>query len=1300
MMRDEKGMGSSSGFGQIVVSAFPTPIARAYERWEQKLASGDADGIFLQWAYLVELLVRALFIVMVAHASNDKGIVDLRRFRESFQPKEAKGGAFTLGTFVDLTLTLIDAYRDLPDRLVAPEFHSLFHGGKGKGARSSKYGQLLFEATNRRNKMHEGVTPSVSTVQSLTDGLFEPLLFLQRRALILATKGASGPEVRIFRGLQPSSDVPADIEWVARGAHRLKKVGFHWVGPNGRSLHLWPFYVQEADDRLEADQDQAYMYLAHHRGREIAKYKPFGSGKEAVGSKHLYREVRAFFLPLLRERAQPTGNRLEWGTLRTIAQGISGVHGAGIESKYDGDLFAGREKELAAIGQFLDQTERNMLALVGDSGVGKSCLVWHTYRERKESEDCFFIYPAQALDPRKDVIATLAEDVTKALGKDAKLDGTDAFERKLQELCLANPDNRVVLVVDAVNEAPDPKGVMELLMAFSKHVKILGLTSARILLICRPGCWRVLRRRMNFVDEWFFRLPHARYPWLDIEPFDEGEARAAFLKYCKKRHINTAYDDLPLTIRKRVRHPFWLSVVTLIFQRDGSIPASVDESDIMRRFLKLLQQEQSMQLREADLAILRESLVPAMLQKPACARLDSARIEQIDRARYQPNAEETLLGELFDGSDFVQVPGGQNLEPVTQRFFNLVDAGILYFDLPDPDHEYQYNVYFRFDHYFEYFATEHISADLDGCHTFQLALARIRHWVGQAASLSQLTPAVERGLYRWMSTGGKKKGERFRALRRLAAAEDDTAGKIVVRLAVRISEGGEDEEARLLERELLSALGADFWTRKVGIVRSFLRRKSSFSREQVAIQAAEQARLDDVLCRGMLHSSTSVRAMTAVSIFRIFLDDPDAALRLVDLARRRCHVLGIPRPGLLAECVVLSFGICFDSVKETHCDETVRRLRATWAPSLRIAAKALPVLGPFLTHLLGFGLKSIPIETNPVNYFEIERSFRSCKAHKELYRRLLEYFDPNHGHFADIRADVIEAARKGPGSFYFVIVVCEIRAFSRRDEIPEIMDCAVEIVKETAPQHSVVANGVAFIPSFVILGSPDLAPDLQEACLSAAREIEHALLLEADLSTCGEHYPAYIGPLLYPAIWYKVRGTYPDDMLPGAVGELAGSEQGRAPLFNAAKYLLQAGIDLGDGRGGVTSAILDAVRMIIQHDPCTCEDKDSFADRLCQEMANFRLYCPDEIETFFAQCDFPESFREKVRHTRVKEEIGHLITFRCMNYYAKAFSDPETIPKIITVFTRYLEEEDFGTWMKCCAKFAFNQAGGEHLFDV
>lgn len=351
------------------------------------------------------------------------------------------------------------------------------------------------------------------------------------------------------------------------------------------------------------------------------------------------------------------------------------VHGVGI-------VPIDRVNSRPDIARFLLGT-RPLMALIGESGTGKSTMLYQIARLNNVTNECnfaaFFI-EAKTIPPTGELESFLASQFYCQ-----RHQIRDVLVRFQQ--ILAKEDRYAIILLDGINESPyRPKQL-------KNEIEALGLFIAKhaprikILYSCREIYWRsYIYTSSSWIPELYFDSQE-----FILGKYDSAEAKFAFDSYQRAFNFAGNFDNLKSEFKEKIRDPLMLRMLAEAY-RGEKLPEFAPAVLIFEKYERTIKEE------KGEIYI------------DFCAALAQYKYDEaatIDNANDLFDKDKIISSELF--SRFRSISSlAENQDPVKACLTHLEDEGII----GSIDEETRF-YRFTYDRFFEYLIGKHIGRHLN-----------------------------------------------------------------------------------------------------------------------------------------------------------------------------------------------------------------------------------------------------------------------------------------------------------------------------------------------------------------------------------------------------------------------------------------------------------------------------------------------------------------------------------------------------------------------------------------------------------
>jgi GTPase SAR1 family protein len=389
----------------------------------------------------------------------------------------------------------------------------------------------------------------------------------------------------------------------------FKRGYFYLRKGTGALLRLHPFLMflkgELEQEKARAADTGICDYLIHDEQLEYLLSK---SGKTVVDKDNRTADQFLLLLRVLKiERQGREAKKLCWRVLCETCADITRRQMGTVRDEFHKELYLQRDKTRQDFEHFLTiGPEKRCFVLIGLSGVGKSTFLLAAWEElRLRSDVCILMYDG----------ATVKQSLTEVIRqrfKELDLPVHDIW-REIATV-KGNQGRLVLLCVDAINENPNPIGLLE---------ELDGLVKGRwpwlkVVFSCRPETWRLIKRPpVKLHKAFYYREQGSDAAEVELEPysgrlepFSRQKLPQAYARYQQWFELQTVYGNLSHDVCRTLRDPFnlWL-VASTASREETTIPATLKVSELVERYINALKTK-PIRLEEQDVGLLEDELVP------------------------------------------------------------------------------------------------------------------------------------------------------------------------------------------------------------------------------------------------------------------------------------------------------------------------------------------------------------------------------------------------------------------------------------------------------------------------------------------------------------------------------------------------------------------------------------------------------------------------------------------------------------------------------------------------------------------
>jgi len=262
-----------------------------------------------------------------------------------------------------------------------------------------------------------------------------------------------------------------------------------------------------------------------------------------------------------------------------------GKRSESLSPHYDADVYVERALE-SEIERFIC-SDRAMMLIVGESGLGKSTLLERIRRRRAHKGDICLALASHRLPAPVDQVEGFV--IGEIAGERAN-EGTAYWAALNREA--DGVDRRVVIIIDAVNEynggaggaAPAPIDFLVRLDQLASRTRSAGLSRIKYIVSCRSELWRrggSDRMRAAQSGGAYYvtngQIAHT------LGRYSADEAALAYDLYSKRHKIRTPIKKLSPLTRYYLRDPLLLRLACKVHEH-GNIPHELDTSALFKAY--------------------------------------------------------------------------------------------------------------------------------------------------------------------------------------------------------------------------------------------------------------------------------------------------------------------------------------------------------------------------------------------------------------------------------------------------------------------------------------------------------------------------------------------------------------------------------------------------------------------------------------------------------------------------------------------------------------------------------------------
>ncbi len=743
---------------------------------------------------------------------------------------------------------------------------------------------------------------------------------------------------------------------------------------------------------------------------------------------HLIAEI----YPPLKDYVEPLSHinkSFDWQLLRELAHSITVQRTARIKRKYNQNLYLQREFVLQSFEDFL-VSDYLCFVVIGNSGVGKSCFVMSLLEKYSELSANFIllVYSASSLSVEDShFVETINRDFQIKLNDDENIE-KDIFTKIQKIRCL---DQQVILIIDAINEASNPK---KLLQQVNSFLETYAYPWLKICITSRPEAWKSIRFGVGLAESFYYRVSESDLPGLELKPFsfsqeisefETTELPKVYEKYRQVYSLKTSYQILSFKVKSLIRDPLLLLLISRTFHgRD--IPQSIFLEKIDEIFRKYLHNLIECELLyDEDLQLLTNSLIPLMIQ-------DEEYRNEIDFDTLQSamSPQNIPLRELLFQT---------TRDYKRSSFQNLADAGILEKAGNGSDSK----IIFKYERLYEYFVSKYIVLKFRGYRNIHI---QYQNAISKVIDAPWLWGTLQKSLVQELLDGN------ISPIIELSLVDELNVKNILVSSLEEFARIRPESAVKVLRKIIIPGI------RKNKLFSIFIRRSQNnleiTSACRLALDAAYRSGLPQILIDGAQSYNISIRSTAIQYLISFWKGDRQetsvdvyassytlAVTSLNKLVKLSFGRLGIPNFTNLGSIICIS---CIAWFENHQNQEVLNLLRNIWRPIFKKyffiqqgGNKKFKLLIYFLDTLLF--LRSSSVLSNildsgkeinsHLNIFELSQFFKLDSETRNLFRDLVPFLDAKNTSLDDrqVRSKIMKIARCPNVPVWFLLASIFIR---------------------------------------------------------------------------------------------------------------------------------------------------------------------------------------------------------------------------------------------------------------------------------
>jgi len=1262
----------------VLLSTMPHFIAVNYDL---ALHAHSPEEQIRQAAYTYDLLLRMLSILMVSQYL-------------SFRPEEIsdpylnelllqKFPHLTLDTWQQLFFTTLKAYDGKQDLLFVPQLYNLYWDSSTLPHRrrtriENTFARLTQIAAsvqaNRALPKDESAWVGLATeTMTLLRSILKEVSFLKSYDLVrvlacdeesytLELNKGLGKSIHRYP-LIPYSDLTRGWFYLRKETQEfllLHPLMIFWEG------QVAPLEALKSDtgvyDRSFYDYDQLQYFLTSLR----TTVTDAGGFKEFVAL--LYGTIEE------EKRRRQNLEKLTWWQLRDLCADISSRRMSAVRLKYRRELYLSRRKAREAIDRFL-QSEQRCFVLVGKAGVGKSNFLLALEDALRQSRDdaCFLMYDGTHFDTTHDITEVVSQDFSKLLtlgGKRvrqvwseiAKIDGIR--------------DRLVILCVDAINESAKAKDLLRQLNDLAQD----PWPWLKIVVSCRPETWQVIKHGVRLSEGLYYQEQRADLVAIELEPFSFSERLGpftrqelpeAFDKYRDYFHLQSSFDSLSPELRLTLQEPFHLWLVAKTYE-GRPIPGTVKTTELVEGYIRGLIDTERLQ---ADsLRLLEKRLVPLMIKNGGCTNaIAPTDIDDAGDDLYQMIYSEQVLSDGYR---------------MNQAFTNLVDNEILV----RIGEGYEQRITFKYERFYEYFVGRALLQSLGSEEQWEV---RYRQWLAELSEVPYLWGAVKTCLLEQLKSLPPETSAKLCA--QLTRGSERRMADILV---VALSEYGRDDISRvnfILRKALLAGSS---------VLNNLLSRKTASLQcpqlKRVAIEAATQLGMEDVLELALTDRSPSVRAVAIRSAFVYWRRQPPAALGLLSrLMKRSRGFLGLPALHVLEASIGLSLLVLFEDFHNPQTKTTLQSLwrdefeRLLWfdrRPGHTVSKTIKTAVRTVMVRLLAVAFVLRTARETPalstISVAEAKHFYRrdsNLETRRRVASQLVASMQQEGIRVKDVRELILSLAEERDFVItWLAIMLLQRLMMSESSEtaklLKEVSDRAITVERPGPFCYLVPATVFSISTASTLAQGREVFLDLACTYLDQFRGIWWSDL-QMRRTTAPDQLCFFETGATRDVSMSPIVRHYVDNMV---------AQRDYDWIIDLIQEITGHAVELGHLR--LTFSILEEFGDV---------EEPRVREAVIELLARIRVYYPEQCDDFLLQADLEEVLGSAVRKRMPSESLGDLLNLRTLRFWNEAIlrgGSSDFWRKLVQNAGQWVESTSVEQCFTVMFEFFANEIAGEAIF--
>jgi len=964
-----------------------------------------------------------------------------------------------------------------------------------------------------------------------------------------------------------------------------------------------------------------------------------------------------------------TKEKLTWSQLVEMCTEITHGRMATVSGKFHEELYLQRHTTHQEFAHFL-QSEKRCFVLIGPSGVGKSNFLLATGEElrRSRKDICILMYDGANVNMVQSLTEIISKDIADHLGRPvqniwSEIAKVDGMQKRIVLLC-----------VDAINENPQATKLLEQL---DDLVQKRAWPWLKVVFSCRPETWRSIKRGVKLAEDFYYQEQGTESREVELEAFSYSERMEdftrqelaqAYVKYQQVFNLQTPYEGLAHDVRETLREPLNLWLVASTYRKQ-TIPPTLKVTELVEGYIAAL--VETKRLAEEDLHLLEEQLAPLLLR-------EGHYHNEITAADIATGGKKL---HLLIRSEQVRRDGHKT----NQSFINLLETDILVRQQQGREQK----IAFKYERFYEYFVGKRIAQ-------LSASQANRSSFFVELIEATSTTPFLWGAVRNALAQEGRGRGSEL--LVKLCYTDQQRVKEMLVNVLIYLGQ----DDLRLVETLLKSLVPAEKKVGEVQKIRQVMRKPAeeadlrTRNARKIAIEVASHLKLSWVLQTAALQPDPTTRAVAVRYSYYLWQRDQAAGFAVLEYLAEQATAGLIPNFVAFESVVGLSLIIFCDHYQE---EAVLSRLQGVWrgmiAKLFHVREGRNPMRDFIRERIIAFAITivfslfgQLP-SYNMLSYQALEAFFQLGAAEKELYRRLVHYFDVNGDYSREQMEQDYLAVLKIDN--VLVSLTTLIGLVAHACSAPQAFLPFLKQLFEAAK------SDVATYPYLTIINNVTM--DVLERDPMNDEMFDFFVYTTGVCRECytrhNERYhnrnaeaPQVLATAPYIVFQYRRTGTVRTTLLEAPIQ--AALSQHHLTFFDImlTSELPQVGIEKQEPR-----AALAALEVFFK------SGDDEINHNIQGFLSRLRIYYPDEVEDFLEEQQAPQEFRFQVRTHEPVEKVGDLIAKRPWVFARDGvlLGSSELRSQLQLLFEKAAECKDTKAWMEYNMRLLVNLIYGDQV---